>query len=471
MSNPVSEAPCPRGKGATEVESHGGARSYQKLLSFALVVPVSLGVFLASYTGLFGRLGLDSLLEAKFLNYITPFEKEPFSPEIEIIMVPETEEDPRAGELSVGLRRKHAELVDALAAVQARVIAFDLHFKQSSSEHDPAFVQAIKRAQERVPGTTVVVGALFNPEVAVQPTVTGSSVLGAGLERKNWGLIDVWRVPSKAHEALGKLQLAVRFPTDPKSRIQRLDLIPSLVLQTFLSARTQGRKTETIFSAGKLRVRVPDRAKPIEIPIDEDLQCIVELVEGNELNPYPYDRVYEKRHDQEFMERFRDKIVLIGPEKSDEHSVGEDTTLRGVEIQASAVSNLLQGIHITSLRPLSQFLVILVMGLVGASLRLWPGGWTGRRFSLERIVGSVPFVPPFIKETPIPLNLILVLLIYFVFVSAAYQLQRVVIAFNYDVSALFLAYWIVGVLSRGSSDQESPEAASVVESPAVEAGS
>ena len=29
----------------------------------------------------------------------------------------------------------------------------------------------------------------------------------------------------------------------------------------------------------------------IEIPIDEDLQCIVELVEGNELNPYPYDRV------------------------------------------------------------------------------------------------------------------------------------------------------------------------------------
>ena len=250
-----------------------------------------------------------------------------------------------------------------------------------------------------------------------------------------------------------------------------MDLIPSLVLQTFLHARTQGRKTETVFSAGKLRVRVLDTEESIEIPIDEDLQCIVELAEGNELNPYPYDRVYEKRSDQEFMESFRDKIVLIGPEKNDEHSVGEDTTLRGVEIQASAVSNLLQGIHITSLRPLPQFLVILVIGLVGASLRLWPGGWTGKRVSLERIVGSVPFVPPFVKETPIPLNLILVLSIYFVCLSAAYQLQRVVLAFNYHVSALFLTYWIVGVLKRRSSSQESAETGSAVESPAAGAGS
>ncbi len=453
------------------MESHAGATSYQKLLSFAIVLPVSFGVFLASYTGLFGRLGLDSLLEAKFLNYITPFEKEPFSREIEIIMVPETEEDPREGELSVSLRRKHAELVDALAAVQTRVIAFDFHFKQLSSEHDPDFVQAIKLAQERVPPTTVVVGALFDPERADKPSVSGSAVLEAGLEGKNWGLINVWRVPGKANEALGKLQLAVRFPADPKNRIQRLDLIPSLVLQTFLHARTQGRKTETVFSSGKLRVRVPDGDEPIEIPIDEDLQCIVELAEQNELNPYPYDRVYEKRSDQEFMESFRDKIVLIGPEKSDEHSVGEDTTLRGVEIQASAVSNLLQGIHITSLRSLPQFLVILVMGLVGASLRLWPGGWAGRRVSLERIVGSVPFVPPFIKETPIPLNLILVLLIYFVFVSATYQLQRVILTFDYHVSALFLTYWIVGVLQRRSSNQESSEANLAVESPDPGVGS
>ena len=190
MSNPASEAPYPRGKGATEVESRGDATFYQKLLGFAIVLPVSFGIFLASYTGLFGRLGLDSLLEAKFVNYITPFEKEPFSREIEIIIVPETEEDPREGELSLSLRRKHAELLDALAAVQTRVIAFDFHFKQLSSEHDPDLVQAIKRAQERVPPTTVVVGALFNPELADKPSV-GSSVLEAGLDEKNWGLIDV----------------------------------------------------------------------------------------------------------------------------------------------------------------------------------------------------------------------------------------------------------------------------------------
>ena len=198
MSDPASEAPYPRGKGATEVESHGDATFYQKLLGFAIVLPVSFGIFLASYTGLFGRLGLDSLLEAKFVNYITPFEKEPFSREIEIIIVPETEplnlfftpSDPREGELSLSLRRKHAELLDALAAVQTRVIAFDFHFKQLSSEHDPDLVQAIKRAQERVPPTTVVVGALFNPELADKPSV-GSSVLEAGLDEKNWGLIDV----------------------------------------------------------------------------------------------------------------------------------------------------------------------------------------------------------------------------------------------------------------------------------------
>ena len=185
-------------------------------------------------------MGLDSLLEAKFLSYITPFEKEPFSREIEIIVVAETEDDPRAGELSVKLRRKHAEMIDALGAVQTRVVAFDFHFEQLSSAHDPDFVQAIKRARERVPPTSVVVGAIFDPEPADKPTVTRSSVLGAGLEEENWGLIDVWRVPGKGKEALGKLQLAVRFPSDPESRIQRLDLIPSLVLQTFLHSLTQG---------------------------------------------------------------------------------------------------------------------------------------------------------------------------------------------------------------------------------------
>ena len=453
------------------MESRGGTTTYQKLLSFAIVLPLSVGVFLASYTGLFGRVGLDSLLEAKFLSYITPFEKEPFSREIEIIVVAETEDDPRAGELSVKLRRKHAEMIDALGAVQTRVVAFDFHFEQLSSAHDPDFVQAIKRARERVPPTSVVVGAIFDPEPADKPTVTRSSVLGAGLEEENWGLIDVWRVPGKGKEALGKLQLAVRFPSDPESRIQRLDLIPSLVLQTFLHSLTQGRKTETVFSAGSLRSRVLDTEEQIEIPIDEDLQCIVELAEENELDPYPYDRVYEKRRDQEFMESFRDKIVLIGPEKGDEHSVGEDTTRRGVEIQASAVSNLLQGIHITSLRPLPQFLVILVMALVGTALRLWPGGWTGRRVSLERIVGSVPFVPPFIKETPIPLNLILVMMIYFVFISAAYQVQRVILAFNYHVAALFLTYWIVGVVIRRSSNPESLEVNSGSAKPVPEVGS
>ena len=194
------------------MESRGGTTTYQKLLSFAIVLPLSVGVFLASYTGLFGRVGLDSLLEAKFLSYITPFEKEPFSREIEIIVVAETEDDPRAGELSVKLRRKHAEMIDALGAVQTRVVAFDFHFEQLSSAHDPDFVQAIKRARERVPPTSVVVGAIFDPEPADKPTVTRSSVLGAGLEEENWGLIDVWRVPGKGKEALGKLQLAVRFP-------------------------------------------------------------------------------------------------------------------------------------------------------------------------------------------------------------------------------------------------------------------
>ena len=183
----------------------------------------------------------------------------------------------------------------------------------------------------------------------------------------------------------------------------------------------------------------------------------------------------KKRFDQgQPLREFKEKIVLVGFESTLDKRTVSDTgdAIFGVEIHASAISNLLESVHIVPLSPLSNFVVILLMSLCAVAMRVWLGRWGHYKLSLKRVLRDVPVLPPFIKEAEVPVALFVAVLLYFFCTFLAYRDYRLVFDFSYHISALLLAYWSAGMIVRKTAslpeDKDSGKEAGSVPLPSEE---
>ena len=117
---------------------------------------------------------------------------------------------------------------------------------------------------------------------------------------------------------------------------------------------------------------------------------IVGVASRQELAPDSFHEVFANATHPDRLVRFKGKVVIVGYTSADDRwdvSAGQGGARYGVELQASAVSNLLGGIAIKPLRPSVQYLIILIMGAVGALIRHVLRG--GRRLSIPVRIRSV----------------------------------------------------------------------------------
>lgn len=462
MQNPVKENNTIRtdaGTGSEGGSSHSENRplttlSFRHYLVLAAVVLlVSWAAFLASFTGLFAIVGLDSVLEARFLSYISRFEKRPLASNIEVILIEENEETsgPQEGSADAALRGRHADLVDALSQAGARVLAFDFHFETPSTEHDHRFARAIENSSARNPPTSVIMGAVYGERDAT-PMVTLSPILRGVLKRRNWGLIDVGLAPASRPSGVWRVKLAKAFHDSGNAPVRPVGLVPSFPLQIYMQFLAQGKEARAFFRNGQIVIQVEGQSEEVRLPVGPNLECIVDLADEGEIIPHRYQNLIEKIEagDTEFFEKFANRIVMVGlKSEQDRRSALNDRQLYGVEIQASAVSNLMQRSYVIPAAPGLQYFIILTMGVLGALLRISAGRAEERRISLKRLIGNIPFLPPFLLETPIPLAPLLFSMGYIFVAATVYQWNRLLFDFSYDIFTLFFTYWIVGiVLSR-----------------------
>jgi adenylate cyclase len=216
-------------------------------------------------------------------------------------------------------RRLHAKLVDRLSTEGARMIVFDILFHDEKPEQDESFAIAIRKH-----GNVVLAGEFVRSESEVGDKET---LLLATPELRRaaagWGLTDIPIDPDGVVR-----QVRHRIPTDFGDK-------PSLA--EFVRQRAQGRAREN-----------PDA-----------LELLNYYGPAGTFRGYSYGGVLMNRGIPEGV--FRDKIVIIGSrQQAGLADAGKDTfstpyarltgeLTPGMEIQATALANLLHGHGITRL--------------------------------------------------------------------------------------------------------------------------
>jgi CHASE2 domain-containing sensor protein len=389
-------------------------------------------VFFAFWIGLFNVLSLDQRVEKRLSRYFDAVGGK------ELVMIL-AEEDPQKngslGSPGTEWRQYHARLIDALSRVGASVIAFDLEFEKSS-RWDQQLGEAIKQAREH--GTAVVLGARSFEFNGDQPLPKMSADLRELIQEDNWGT-------GKIDGMARQLQVASLIQQDLPEVVEVLErpVVPSLALQVVRHAEAgfQRKPLTIIYDAekGQIDLRDPNAKTVRIIPVDQNLALIFNLINNPE--SHPYHEVLDRLNDARYlMQLYKGKIVMVGyRQDADRHKVAEDEKRYGVEIQASAITALLNELYIQRLRPAQQYLIILLMGLIAFILRALPERWRRFKVALEL---------PYLKDTSIPVLLILVTVLYLLTAIVVYDRHHVILAVNYHVVGLWLAYWAIGLAQK-----------------------
>ena len=165
-------------------------------------------------------------------------------------------------------------------------------------------------------------------------------------------------------------------------------MFPSLALRTLMHLEAQKRGGRPITAAvdhrrGLIMLRDESRSLVRAIPIaDEDMNMIVGVASRRSSLPTLSRGVRECNTSGRAgpVQRQGSVVVYTSADDRWDVSAGQGDARYGVELQASAVSNLLGGITIKPLRPSVQYLIILIMGAVGALIRHVLRGDAGCRF-------------------------------------------------------------------------------------------
>ena len=339
-------------------------------------------------------------------------------------------------------RHEHAMLVETLSLAGAKVIAFDMYFKEPTP-YDTALAEAIQRARTR--GTAVVVGIAdikgHEPEVVqeLRGAVQGWGVLCVG---KQWSSAQVvplvtvksprdegqpvYHVPSFALQALAAYQEGEILPVDREGK------------KVELWNAKRGQKHDIGFSEMD-EVRWFQPACPAIKKGDAVANVVLDLSPLETLRRPPLHYAYHEIMQAAApttLEQFRGKIVVVGVEKEGHDVFHIFRALHweersGVELHADAINTVWKSVHgQVPIRPLGQgwqLLMLLCLSLLGAGIRygmshaLWV--W---RMGL----------------------MLLVLFLYLAGTISLYSQYRVLFNTLYHVGALWAAYWVVGKVEQ-----------------------
>ncbi len=409
-------------------------------LTIGLTLVASGAIFFASLIGVLNVLGLHDWAEAKFINYMHPFIATRPSPELILILA--GDENGRLGAPDhQQWRCYNADLLKGLSEVGAEIVAFDLYFDEGMSRCDQQFAEAIKHANEK--GTIAIIGArdFYQEEGKIIPKTLPA--LKETLRDENWGTVEGRRV-------LVRIQLAQKIPEKVQFQRKVIPVVPSLALQTVMQkyARNQpDRSVDAVFDPkqGQIILRDSSTRSVRNIPVEDDrMEIIINLVDRNRFNKRPYHEVYDLVNDRNLLRDYNGKIVIVGYE-NEEDKHGDRF---GVEIQASAISNLLTGGYFEPLRHSYHYVVITLMIVIGALMSTRFRGWMRLK---------IPFTLPAInKPLEVPVSLLVITLFYFLLAFIIYKQKGIILNFDYHILALVLGYLIAGWTRRGVYFRKSP---------------
>ena len=430
-------------EGAQVAAIEGRLRSYY--VGIGGFVLASWAVLFASWIGLFNAIKLDDWLERTFVGYMDAFVTTRFDRRVSLIL---GSDDPAKngtlGAPSSAWRCHHAQLLSGLAAAKARVVAFDMYF-EDASECDQQFADAIRRASAA--GTGVVVGVReFDLAGGIAAPLIAPLVAAAVQDQ--WGILE-------GSPVARRVRLAAPI-TGNRAFIeeQEAGVVPSVALRALMHVemqRTGGVITAAIDRArGMIRLRDGSRALIRSIPVvDDEMNMIVGVASRQELGQDLFHELVANASHPDRLARFKGKVVVIGYTSQNDRwdiSAGLGEARYGVELQASAISNLLGGVAIRPLATSAQYVVIVIMGLVGALIRRLVRRGPGLSIPLRfRSITSTTLY--------VPLPIIGAVVVYALVAFLVYKQYQLIFDISYHIASLLFVYALIGWVQRGGAER------------------
>lgn len=413
-------------------------RSWRWPIVAGMMLVLSLIMLFALWVSLFNNIHLDDRVRDLLIEHVGTKMKKSFDTrEISIILIDQNEhsEDPfdaPSGKAKTSHRHYHAQLLNALAG-KASVVVFDVEFKTPDAKVDDEFAAAIENAEQS--GTRVLVGVDMDDEGDREPTI--SAPLKAVL-KDHWGIFTGGRSTGASNTYFVRLGLKA-----PDSETADQLLVPSLALKAVEQLRYPDQNLQAFFNPitniVHLRRGGVNGSEVDAIPVNDELYLAVDLVGKDEQGKRNlYHNVSAKEAD---LSEFINKIVVIGYQADDEKQVSESEQRYGAEIQANAISNLLLQTYIRRLSTSFEYLIIVLMIVIGAGLRL-PGFGKLANYKLPVMLpgGIID------KSVEIPVTLLVVAVLDIFVAILVYKFTRTAFNLPYQIGALFFSYLSIGAV-------------------------
>ena len=419
-------------------------RVYSKVLAAALpqlalvVLAVSLFSFFAYYTKFFNILHLDDLMRHKFLSHLGGHVNNPINDKVRIILMDEGDnqglgpftqsinDENKAAEW----RKRHARLIEGLTAMGAKVIAFDLVFgRQTQEEANQKICSAISGAS----GKTEVMAGKRVENGKTLPTGEMTPTLRACF-KENWG---------NTHVGIQRWDLVQEYELAHKTvNPNTASLIPSFALQAI--AKFDG--DTPLYNEAANLVQGSSASSAQEIPVratGPGLNMLIGYADDEDLNliTRDYTATYQglERGDTGLSSDFGGRIVLVGGGGEDLKNVlGGSKPRYGVHIHANVISNILNRFYVYRLSSLKNFLVILVMAIIGILIQTRFRSWLRPTIT----------IPLFNTEKKLPLLFALIILAYAVVAFVVFQRSHIIFDASYHLLAFIVGFFAVGIFRR-----------------------
>ena len=343
-------------------------------------------------------------------------------------------------------RAFHTKLIDALTDAGARVVALDINFT-ANTEADAAFAAAVNRAYDR--GTQVIVGVS-----EVEPNGLPKHDFPSRLQdtlKDRWGNTNVglsYEIGpinrTGPHSVLRHIELGTKITEGTTASPDGASpIVPSLVLKSLMQFDSSRGPATVLFYENPSRIRLLTRNETTrDIPVaDDEMSFMITPAADDAIASVrrSYQDVLLHLNDREALARdYNGKIVLVGyGVETDRHFISWKRQRYGVEIQANAISNILQGVYAMKVPWRYNFLIFLLMGLAGYGLQ--------SRYA-QKLSISIFDSPTLNRMLKIPVALLLVTVLYFVVIYIVYRNSVYVVDMTYHILTLIIAYWISGLL-------------------------
>jgi CHASE2 domain-containing sensor protein len=422
----------------------------------AVGLTLSLLVFVASHMKLLSRFWIDDYMSGA-MRWAASRPEGTLNKKVMLIVA----ESANNGDLgspvnNVEWRKYHGHILEGFALVdqKPRVVVLDLTFDLPGPlDNVAAGIQSAQNQKIRVIGEQQIDDKGQMITTKLLPRTLADALGDSWGDASVGGKLDLPLLAGSVY--INEYKIA-SLPPDTPTPAPEVEVVPSLALKAvmeYLRDSDHPLKSYFLEHRSEVVIKGSDGREIKQVPVVRkgvNLEMLMNYVPNDsvETNTIPYAHVHgwattpKEQTSKENLERmFSDSIVIIGYNTAaDTRSLIGDKTRSGVQINANAISNVLNDEYIPHISGLTDFTVIVVMMSLGILLqtvfkRWLPGDWKLR----------LPVLKDYLGEIPVPLSLLTAIIVYLLIAYLVFARGRHSFEMAYHLLALLLGYLFIAI--------------------------